>query len=171
MAETTIELPQWKPCEVEAATPDGPVKVPAITHELIPGLAVTMVGFGTFGVTHLRTGKRPVPCGFERAGSACHLAAQIAAVAKLAGVTWDTDAPDLDAMLACEAEVPFDATVTDKDGTRKQRCGSWLRTWYQVGWLRGDEFPWESEAESPWGLADKVLRFLAAPQGPEVSRG
>lgn len=162
MNENTMALPQWEPCEVEISTKSGPLKVPAITHPLVLGLAVTMADFGTFGVTHIRTGKRPIPGHFERAGSATRLAAQIAAVAKLAGVTWDVDAPDLDAMLACDAEVPFNATITDKDGTRKQRCGGWLRTQYRVGWLPGDEFPWESDDESPWADAEAVLRFLAS---------
>lgn len=159
MAET-MTAAKWVPGTCTIQTKDGPREVPALTHELVPGLAVTMANFGLFGVTHVATGKRPMQVEFERFASACLIAAKLAYVAKAAGVRWDVEVPDLTAMLACKAPMVGRATITDKDGARQMGCGYWLRTSYQVGWLAGDEFPWESWEESPGGECDKVLEHL-----------
>ncbi|MCK7547172.1 hypothetical protein ACFQGA_09460 [Marinobacter koreensis] len=129
---------------VQLTMPGGDLRiVPGLTHKACSGLAVTMLPFGVFQVTHIGTGRK-LCHNYERASSALLAMSQWALIADIAGKSWadlgQTGAADLITELNSE-EVPFDGcTSTSKAGTRKMNVGEWFRS-HRIPIF--DEFPWE----------------------------
>jgi hypothetical protein len=127
------------------------VLVPARQHPMAPGLAVTMLNFGVFCVTHLPTGTA-MDRGSEREGSASLRLACFASIAKDNGFSWDqinTGAEAGERLAAIKDNpVPFDgATSTSSEGTRPLTVGEWFMH-LKTSWV-SDEFPWETASEHP----------------------
>ncbi len=128
--------------EVPIDTDEGKVNVPALTHELCPGLAVTMGVFGLFTVTHINTGMKM--CGsFGRSATAGLIMTKYQLIAKKFGFSWPEYTPDI-LLPHMESEVPFKgSTVTNKDGTRNMTVKEWMQHIRCMATF--DEFPWEEK--------------------------
>lgn len=142
LTETTIEVP----------VQSGDLKtVPAIVHKDCPGLAVTMVPFGAFQVTHISTGRKL--CGlYQRASTALLKMSQWALIADMKGKSWtDLDQAGSAQLIeqAADDEVPFDGcTSTSSEGTKKMTVAMWFQHRFAFTW---DEFPWEER--DPYDMA------------------
>ena len=151
----TQDQPSLNKVTIDITTEDGAVSTPAINHDNCTGLAVTMVQFGFFVVTHAETGLK-LSDKYERAGSALLVLSQFALIAKENGFSWDggTQSEVTGIMKEIyQKPVPFDgATITSKNGTRKQTVIEWIHNLRAIN-IRGyvDEFPWEEHC--PWNDA------------------
>ena len=117
--------------------------VPALVHKACPGLAVTMIPFGAFQVTHIKTGRKL--CGlYQRASTALLKMSQWALIANMKGQSWaDLDQAGSAQLIeqAADDEVPFDGcTSTSQGATKKMTVGMWFQHRFAFTW---DEFPWE----------------------------
>lgn len=147
------EMPKYLMQAVERtiATDQGSRVVQAHVCPWIDGLAVTHHPFGSFSVTHERTGRK-VAGPYERYGSALLRLLELGTL-----FNWDLDAAALTAERDACAAVPVrfgGATVTSTDGTRPMTVKEYLagiRTESAV--FRAAEFPWESPDKSPMALA------------------
>ncbi|KAE8545395.1 hypothetical protein [Marinobacter nauticus] len=152
LSEITVQIP----------APDGVTRtVPGLKHDSAPGLAVTMLPFGVFQVTHINTGRKLCNT-YERAGSALLIMSQWALIAHMKGKSWaalsQSGAADLISETADE-EVPFDdCTSTSQGVTRKMTVGEWFQ--HQRMPLF-DEFPWEER--DPFELAIANLEKIEVP--------
>lgn len=136
--------------------------VPARQHPMAPGLAVTMLNFGIFCVTHIPTGMA-MDRGSEREGSATLLMAQFAAIAKANGFAWDriTGGEEGAAHMVAikDLPVPFEgATYTSSEGAKPMTIGEWF-SFIKSSWA-SDEFPWETESKHPLEKAVVLLEGL-----------
>lgn len=131
-------------------------------HPMAPGLAVTMVAFGVFNVTHISTGSRM--CGTtSRDGTAMHYMACFAAIAKANGFSWaelktrESVKERIDAI--GDRSVPFEgATWTNKEGAKPMTILEWIRV---VGThTPRDDFPWEAPSDDPIEDAVMLLESL-----------
>ena len=135
--------------------------VPGLTHKASPGLAVTMLPFGVFQVTHVNTGRK-LCNNYQRAASALLAMSQWALIAHIRGASWadlgPTGAADLVTELSREA-VPFDGcTSISKGVTRKMTVGEWFQH-QRIPIF--DEFPWEEV--DPFELAIANLEKIEVP--------
>lgn len=154
MATATQEA-RWSADEpVRIATVEGDRMVPALTHPLCPGLAVTMSVFGQFCVTHVPSGMSlgAAGSGYERMANAVVEMVEWALIAREAGFSWgdvETGGAAADALkVAREKSVPFDgATVTQNGEKRPMTIGEWMDT--MRGTFSRDEFPWEGPDDDP----------------------
>jgi hypothetical protein len=140
--------------------------VPAITHPLAPGLAVTMSCFGTFEVTHVPSGRRMLGT-YERWGTAALILAELAAIGRAHGVDYtapsDVVVPALRALY--DVPVPFpDATSSSQGVTRPLT----VKEWFQITRddFASDEFPWESPDDAPAEKADQLFASLVKASTP-----
>lgn len=129
---------------VDLQTSSGESKtVPGLVHEACPGLAVTMLPFGVFAVTHINSGFR-LCNSYQRASSALLAMSYFALIADMEGKSWaDLDQAGGVSLIseAADKEVPFKgATRTSTEGTRKLTVGEWFRC-HRIPLF--DEFPWE----------------------------
>lgn len=149
LSEITVQIP----------APDGVTRtVPGLTHKSSPGLAVTMLPFGVFQVTHINTGSK-LCNNYERAASALLAMSQWALIADIRGASWAdfgrTGAADLISEVSSE-EVPFDGcTSTSQGETRKMTVSEWFQC-QRIPIF--DEFPWEQT--DPFELAISNLEKI-----------
>ena len=127
------------------------MKLIAIAHKDCPGLAVTMVPFGAFQVTHINTGRKL--CGlYQRASTALLKMSQWALIADMKGKSWaDLDQAGSAQLIeqAADDEVPFDGCTSTSQGvTKKMTVGMWFQHRLAFTW---DEFPWEER--DPYDMA------------------
>lgn len=133
-----------KEIAVDLKTSSGePRTVPGLAHEACPGLAVTMLPFGVFAVTHINTGYR-LCNSYQRASSALLAMSCFALIADMEGKSWadlgQAEAAKLISEVA-DKEVPFDGcTSTSRGVTRKTTVGEWFQDQRMPMF---DEFPWE----------------------------
>jgi hypothetical protein len=154
-ATDDAKVEMWDTTEVTLATKKGEVKERGLVHPRAPGLAVTMLHFGTFDVTHLASGKI-VAKGFERIGNACAYLAALACCAD-----WTQDAAGLAAQIEAHGAEPANVprwTVTEGGETRPQTKREVLRSARSHDFY--DEFPWESEEDDPMEHAGATLKTL-----------
>ena len=145
---------------VAITTKSGEIEAPALTHEMCPGLAVTMAPYGVFTVTHTATGMKL--CGrFERCGTAISILVKFQMIAKAHDLNWSDwdDGSERRFSESFGGEVPFDGAETISMGeTRKMTIREWM------GSIRGDfffnEFPWEDV--NPLQEAKDNLRLLGS---------
>jgi len=139
------------------------VTVPARQHPMAPGMAVTMLNFGVFCVTHLPTGMA-MDFGSEREGTAALRMASFAAIAKAYGFSW----ADIQSVAEGSAKlkglkdhpVPFEgATVTSGGTTTPMTIGEWYQC-LRMTRMVSDEFPWEAPSERPLDQAVNLLESL-----------
>ncbi|WP_020408975.1 hypothetical protein [Hahella ganghwensis] len=148
--------PEFTEIQVDIAIRCGiPQKAPGITHKNSPGLAVVMVNFGLFNVTHIPTGMS-LSTPYERHSSALLIMSEFALIAHANGFKWDElntleEARERISQLRDEP-VPFpNATSTSQGVTRPQTISEWVnlsRSFF-------DEFPWEEI--DPYQLARENL--------------
>jgi len=149
LTETTIEIPVMS----------GEHKmVPAMVHNSCPGLAVTMIPFGAFQVTHIRTGKKLCRL-YQRASSALLSMSQWAMIADMKGKSWaDLDQAGSARLIedAKDDDVPFDdCTSTSKGVTKKATVGMWFHLKRMPMF---DEFP--REERDPYDMALQNLEQI-----------
>lgn len=135
--------------------------VPGLAHEASPGLAVTMLPFGVFQVTHVNTGRK-LCNNYQRAASALLAMSQWALIAHIKGTSWAdlgrTGSADLIGEVSSE-EVPFaGCTSTSQGVTRKMTVGEWFQH-QRIPIF--DEFPWEEV--DPFELAIANLEKIEVP--------
>jgi len=136
----------WGETSVDVTLQSGPKSVRAATHDLAPGLAVTMCGFGWFEVTTQATGNK-ISARYERFASAARDMLQAALMAKTYGFRWEDVKHGSDLEPHFGKPVPFDGYYTISDGEKKPLTfKDWIVT--MNGGLSDDEFPWEEEG--PW---------------------
>lgn len=147
---------------VDLKTSSGePRTVPGLAHEACPGLAVTMLPFGVFAVTHINTGYR-LCHRYQRASSALLAMSCFALIADMEGRSWaDLDQDEAVKLIneAADKEVPFDgATRTSVEGIRKLTVGEWFKC-HRIPIF--DEFPWEET--DPFDTAISNLEKIEVP--------
>lgn len=147
---------------VDLNTSSGePKTVPGLAHEACPGLAVTMLPFGVFAVTHINTGYRLCNT-YQRASSALLAMSYFALIADMEGKSWaDLGRAEAAKLIseAAEKEVPFEGgTSTSSEGTRKLTVGEWFRC-HRIPLF--DEFPWEET--DPFEIAITNLEKIEVP--------
>ncbi|RKR79221.1 hypothetical protein [Marinobacter nauticus] len=148
--------------EIEIPVVSGERKmVPALIHQSCPGLAVTMIPFGVFQVTHINTGRKLCRL-YQRTSSALLAMSQWALIAHMKGKSWaalsQSGAADLLNETADE-EVPFDdCTSTSQGVTRKMTVSEWFQ---HLRMPLFDEFPWEET--DPFELAISNLEKIEVP--------
>ena len=147
---------------VQVTSPVGVTRnVPGLTHRATPGLAVTMLPFGVFQVTHINTGRKL--CGnYERAGTALLAMSHWALIADMKGKSWAALSQTGAAALIRDTdseEVPFDGCTSTSQGvTRKMTVGEWFQH-QRIPIF--DEFPWEEV--DPFELAVANLEKIKVP--------
>jgi len=152
LSEITVQIP----------APDGVTRtVPGLTHKSSPGLAVTMLPFGVFQVTHISTGRK-LCNNYQRASTALLAMSQWALIADFKSTSWAdlglTGSADLISEVSSE-EVPFDGCTSTSQGvTRKMTVGEWFRS-HRLPIF--DEFPWEEV--DPFELAISNLEKIEVP--------
>src|ERR1051326_7238827 len=142
MSEGTDGRPLWHEATVVMATEKGSIAERGLVHPHAPGLAITMHLFGTFDVTHVRSGKK-VAGPYQRCALAQLVLAQMSKC-----LDWKQDAAGIAAQIAARKDepVPFmGATVSSGGVQRPQTIGEFLRG--TRDWLGFDEFPWEAPAD------------------------
>ena len=148
------------------STKDGDKYVPGITAEGCSGLAVTMVGFGRFTITHTPSGYRVCNGNYERCDKAIHDMSRLAAIAHAHGFSWEEESPQDRIKEIADKPVPFDGcTITDNDGTRPMPIGRFIQSLRPCVPFRDIDSPlWEDERP-----IDEVERILSAMNGDEES--
>ena len=120
--------------------------VPAVIHPKAPGLAVTMVKFGGFSVTHIHTGLAIFES-CERSKKACLMLAEYARLAHICGFSWDdlaTTEQAKETLKSCgDVELP---------------SGEIVKKWVPRNRRIADEHPWEST--TPLDEAVSILDSL-----------
>lgn len=166
MTEQTQKAPLFEESTVVLATKNGECKVPAMTHQYCPGIAVTMAGFGVFRVTHIASGSS-MSGDYERAGSAALIMVQLAMIAKAGNSDWSkiqaSDAVEFIESIN-DLPVPFSGATTTKDGVP---CPMSIKDFMSCVRLGSGfmEFPWEES--SPYDEAFSILEELT---GEEVAQ-
>jgi len=148
------------------STKDGDKYVPGITAEWCSGLAVTMVGFGRFTITHTPSGYRVCNGNYERCDMAILDMARLSAIAKSYGFSWSDEKPQDQIKAILDMPVPFDgATITDNDGERPMPIGRFIQSLRPCVPFRDIDSPlWEDERP-----IDEAERILSAMNGDEES--
>ena len=84
------------------------IKVPAMTHDNAPGLAVTMSGFGLFTVTHIESGLA-LCATYESYAKALLVLGEYALIARAHGFSYDLSGKEIRGKFGeiAEFEVPF----------------------------------------------------------------
>ena len=135
--------------------------VPALVHKACPGLAVTMIPFGAFQVTHVKTGRKLCRL-YQRASSALLSMSWWALIADMKGQSWaDLDQAGSARLIeqAKDDEVPFDGCTSTSEGvTRKMTVGEWFQHQRMPMF---DEFPWEET--DPFETAITNLEKIEVP--------
>lgn len=146
------------PVTVEVATKDGPMSVPGLAHPEFPGLAITMLAFGWFTLTHRATGRK-ILGPFERAGSCALELVQWGAC-----FDWSEGAPTIGAQLeTCgDDPVPFSGATMTGGGEKRPMT---KREMVQCRPILGDEFPWESNSDGPWAHAERAIGEVRKARG------
>lgn len=142
----------WRESDVTLATTTGDQVLRAIVHPKAPGLAVTMHHFGSFDVTHIKSGKK-IAGPYGRCGRAMLTLAEFSRC-----FDWTQDAAGIAAQLAEKGElpVPFSGhTITQEGRTRPQTIAEYAAS--ARNWIFSDEFPWEAPADDPGECAFDLL--------------
>lgn len=124
------------------------ISVPAMAHEALPGLCVTMRPFGVFTITHVPTGRK-MSAHYERAFTAFLHMTYFGLIARDHGFSWADIKTMPEGMEKLKAigdnPIPFEGgTITRMGETKPMKIIDWVRC------LRWDgeyyeEFPWETE--------------------------
>lgn len=129
----------------------GEINVPAFFNDKVNDLCVTMTNFGTFDVTHRKTGRKLVG-GYERASSAIASMIEFHIAFKEADIDLSLNMHDI-----------FKLAVDKKD--TKHKCLGDVSIVEAVNlhnstFAVSGEFPWESFDESPFGRIEELEKLL-----------
>lgn len=136
--------------QIEVKTKNGNLLVPASKSVIeIPDLAVTMTNFGSFEVTHVKSGLCLI-AGFERCVNAYVAMAEMQSAFDELGID------------SSKAGDEFRMEILSKD-KESESLGmtimQWLSIQAQIGSFSG-EFPWESEGDSPHFKLEDLMNKL-----------
>lgn len=142
---------------VEVSTNAGFIDVPAFKLEDHQGLAITMKSFGSFDITHTKSGLRVVNGSYERFDHALLDMARLLLIAAIYKFSWSEDDPAKKFMEIWENPVPFDGATSTRNGeTVPMTIKDWKQLLVPFPTLSHiDSQPWEERC--PLNQADDLL--------------
>lgn len=159
MTDMNSEDPmQFDEVRIDIMTGKGTRTVPGVVFNWAEGLAITMVNFGAFNITHIKT-KRKILAQTFRFHRAVLELSQLEMIARSCGFSWADCGAEI-MKIHGGKDVPFDgATITSSTGVRKMT----IRDWIYTASSQFYEFPWEEER--PLDEAERNVELLMSIKG------